>query len=63
MFRNMEISIRLIVNVNHIKLRFSFFFFFPTHCSIGYVRRVLKGPGNNRGQECQIMLFHMAVNA
>lgn len=53
MFRNMEISIELITK--RIKLQFS--------GSIGYIRCVLQGPGNNRGQECQIMLFHMAVNA
>lgn len=44
---------------NHIKLQLSPP---PPHCSIGYIRCVLQGPGNNRGQECQIMLFHMAVN-
>lgn len=33
----------------------------PPHRSVGYIRCVLQGPGNNRGQECQIVLFHMAV--
>lgn len=34
---------------------------FSPHRSVGYIRCVLQGPGNNRGQECQIVLFHMAV--
>lgn len=48
MFRNMEISIGLMTK--HIKLQLSFL-----STSISYIRCVLQGPGNNRGQECQII--------